>query len=116
MWISKPKRTLALLLSLLLVSGALLVRQSPGSAGTDRDPSFVITLRHYGVEGREMERTVAIPLEDALSAIPGISSLLTTSEQGKVRAMVRFSGAGTGAYEAVRDAAQRVYETLPPSA
>jgi len=116
MWISKPKRTLALLLLLLLVSAALIVRQGPGSAGTDQDPSFVITIRHYGVEGREMERTVAIPLEDTLSAIPGISNLLTTSEQGKVRAMVRFSGAGTGAYEAVRDAAQRVYETLPPSA
>lgn len=112
----KPKRALAVLLSMLLVSVALVLRKQDGGPSTDQDPAYVITLRHYGVEGREMERTVAIPLEDTLSAIPGMIHLATTSEQGKVRAFVRFSGAASASYEAVRDAAQRVYETLPPSA
>jgi len=77
-------------------------------------PSYVITLRHHGIDGREMERTVAIPLEDALFAIPGVQQVVTTSEQGRVRAMVRFSRYMAGTYEAVRDAAQRIYEGLPP--
>ncbi|AEJ19214.1 efflux RND transporter permease subunit [Gracilinema caldarium] len=116
MGIANPKRTLAILLVCISLSAALMIRQGPGTTAQDRDPSYVVTLRHYGVEAREMERTVAIPLEDALSAIPGISNLVTTSEQGKVRVLVHFTGTGTGTYEAVRDAAQRVYETLPPSA
>ncbi len=116
MLLDRPKRALAVLLSVLLLSVSLVLALRDTSTQQERDPSYVITLRHYGIDGREMERTVAIPLEDALSAIPGVTHVLTTSEQGKVRCFVRFSGLSAGSYEAVRDAAQRVYETLPPSA
>ncbi|HRU29861.1 MAG TPA: efflux RND transporter permease subunit, partial [Treponema sp.] len=116
MLLDRPKRALAVLLSVLLLSVSLVLAPRDTSTQQERDPSYVITLRHYGIDGREMERTVAIPLEDALSAIPGVTHVLTTSEQGKVRCFVRFSGLSAGSYEAVRDAAQRVYETLPPSA
>lgn len=116
MLLDRPKRALAVLLSVLLLSVSLVLAPRDTSTRQERDPSYVITLRHYGIDGREMERTVAIPLEDALSAIPGVTHVLTTSEQGKVRCFIRFSGLSAGSYEAVRDAAQRVYETLPPSA
>ncbi len=113
---TSPKRTLALLLALLLISLALILQGPKAARHQHGSITYVITLRHYGVEGREMERTVAIPLEDALSNLAGVEQIITTSEQGKVRAVVRFSGDTTGSYEAVRDVAQRVYETLPPSA
>jgi multidrug efflux pump subunit AcrB len=68
------------------------------------------------MDAREMERTVAIPLEDALSSIAGVKRVLSSSEYGRTRVFVRFEGRGAGRYEAVREAAQGVYETLPPSA
>jgi multidrug efflux pump subunit AcrB len=73
-------------------------------------------LRHYGIDPREMERTAAIPLEDALSALNGVKHILSSSENGLVRVFVRFDRDVPGLYEAVGDAVQRVYETLPPSA
>jgi multidrug efflux pump subunit AcrB len=63
-----------------------------------------------------MERRVAIPLEDALSAVKGVKQILSSSENGQVRVFVSFEGDVPGSYEAVSDAAQRVYESLPPSA
>jgi multidrug efflux pump subunit AcrB len=62
-----------------------------------------------------MERTVTIPLEDTLSAVKGVRRLLSSSENGRVRVFVTLEGEIPGAYEAISDAAQRVYETLPPS-
>ena len=78
----------------------------------------MITQRHYGVDAREMERTIAIPLEDAFSSIPGIKNVLSFSENSRVRVYVHFAGdsGSRRIYDAVREAAQMVYETLPPSA
>jgi multidrug efflux pump subunit AcrB len=78
--------------------------------------SYTVTLRHYGVDVREMERSAAVPLEDALAAIPGVRGVMSSSENGRVRAFVRFDRKKPGQYEAVREAAQRVYEGLPSSA
>jgi multidrug efflux pump subunit AcrB len=78
--------------------------------------SYAIRIRHYGVDAAGMERDVSMPLEDALSAIPGVRSVQSTSENSLSRVFVRFGGGGKGQYEAVREAAQRIYETLPASA
>lgn len=116
MLLNKPLRTLALLCFAVLLALSLLLMEGGPTGRDPRDASYAITLRHYGIDGEEMERTVAIPLEDALSAIPGLKRLVSTSEQGKVRVLAQFSGSNKGIYEAVRDAAQAVYEGLPPSA
>jgi multidrug efflux pump subunit AcrB len=63
-----------------------------------------------------MERSAAIPLEDALSAIPGVYSVYSSSENSMARISVRFGRGNRGQYEAVREAAQKVYEAMPPSA
>jgi multidrug efflux pump subunit AcrB len=62
-----------------------------------------------------MERTITIPLEDALSAVPGAKNIQSSSENGRTRVFVRFNGEAKGRYEAVRDAVQRMYESLPSS-
>ena len=78
--------------------------------------SYVVKIRHYGVDAEEMERSVTVPLEDALSSISGVMSVQSSSENSLSNVFVRFKPGGRGRYEAVRDAAQRVYETLPSSA
>jgi multidrug efflux pump subunit AcrB len=107
---------LCLLGGILLLSLFALMN---GEGGDYRlSPSdYSVTFRHYGVDAREIERTIAIPLEDALSAIAGVNRVVTLSENSRLRAYAGFHRNGNAAgYEAVREAAQRVYETLPASA
>jgi len=78
--------------------------------------SYVIKIKHYGIDAFEMERSVTIPLEDALFSIQGVMAVQSSSENSLSNVFVRFRPGTLGRYEAIRDAAQRVYETLPPSA
>jgi multidrug efflux pump subunit AcrB len=115
-WLGRPVTALCVLLAMGALSLAVL-------AGRENIPSretgglgFTIILRHYGVDAREMERTIAVPLEDALSAVNGVKQILSSSENGQVRVFIRFDRPAPGLYETVSEAVQRVYETLPPSA
>ncbi|MDR2759431.1 MAG: efflux RND transporter permease subunit [Spirochaetaceae bacterium] len=114
-WLQKPIAALCVIFALTALSVFILA--SGGDPGESRGGSaYTIILRHYGVNAREMERAAAIPLEDALSSIGGVKKIMTVSENGKVRAFVHFGQKVPGAYEAVREAAQGVYESLPSSA
>lgn len=114
-WLERPAAALCVTLGLCAVAAALVTGGGEGRPQR-REASFSVTLRHYGVDAREMERTVAIPLEDALFSISGVKQVTTSSENGRVRAFVRFGREISDRYEAVREAAQGVYESLPPSA
>jgi multidrug efflux pump subunit AcrB len=115
-WLQKPVAALCLILTLTTLS--VFIMLSGGDRGENQKgkSGYTIILRHHGINAREMERTIAIPLEDALSAIGGVKNIITISENGTVRIFVRFGRKVPGAYEAVREAAQQVYETLPSSA
>jgi multidrug efflux pump subunit AcrB len=115
-WLGRPVTALCVLLAMGALSLAVL-------AGRENIPSretgglgFTVILRHYGVDAREMERTIAVPLEDALSAVNGVKQILSSSENGQVRVFIRFDRPAPGLYETVSEAVQRVYESLPPSA
>ncbi|MDR0878233.1 MAG: efflux RND transporter permease subunit [Treponema sp.] len=115
-WLLRKKACLCIGLGLCVLSIFILV--SPGDFNRQgaHSTAYTVTLRHYGVDAREMERSAAIPLEDALSAISGVRNVLSFSENGMVRGVVHFDRGRSGQYEAVREAAQSVYETLPSSA
>jgi multidrug efflux pump subunit AcrB len=115
-WLQKPVAALCVIFALTALSVFIVVSGEDRGENRNLNSGYTITLRHYGVNAREMERTTAVPLEDALSSIGGIKNIMTTSENGKVRAFVRFGRKVPGSYEAVREAAQRVYEALPSSA
>ncbi|MDR1862431.1 MAG: efflux RND transporter permease subunit [Treponema sp.] len=113
-WFTRYKSSLCLILGLLAFSFYILI------AGDVKDrkknEAFSIIQRHYGVDASEMERTAVIPLEDALTRINGVKKIRSNCENGAVRVFVYFEGNDSGRYEAVREAAQAVYESLPPSA
>jgi multidrug efflux pump subunit AcrB len=116
-WLNRPAASLCVFGAIIILS--LFILTSGETAGKESgDPAYMITQRHYGMDAREMERSVAIPLEDALSLIPGIDNIITFSENSRVRCYVRFRQdmKNQRGYDAVREAAQRVYETLPASA
>ena len=121
-WFQRPLSACCLLVSVTIISLYIIFNAETRGA-EDRDALYSVTLRHYGTDVKEMEMTAAIPLEDALSGIPGIDRIVTISENGRARAFVTFHRRRRGIfpqendyYDAVRDAAQRVYETLPSSA
>jgi multidrug efflux pump subunit AcrB len=115
-WLERPVAALCILLAAGALSLAVLAGRENIHLRERGAPGFTVILRHYGVDVREMERTVAIPLEDALSAVKGVKHILSSSENGQVRVFVNFEGDIPGSYEALSDAAQRVYESLPSSA
>jgi multidrug efflux pump subunit AcrB len=116
-WLSRPRAALALILGLCAVS-VFLIRSSSGRislSGTGGE-SFTVIQRYYGVDAAEMERIAAVPLEDALAGIRGLKKIRSASENGMVRVFARFEGKAAGRYEAVREAAQKVYKELPQAA
>jgi len=114
-WLKRKKSAFCILTGVLSVS-LFVISTSGGKIKQTTGGSYVVKITHYGIDAAEMERTVTIPLEDALSAISGVMSVQSSTENNQSRIFVQFKPGGKGRYEAVRDAAQRVYETLPPSA
>lgn len=114
-YLYRPITVLCLTIALVTLSVIAIVK-GPGPGSRERaNPWYAVTLRHFGFEAEEMERSIAIPLEDGLFPLPGIREVRTTSESGSVRALVRFQAPQRDAYEALRVAVQRVYEELPSS-
>ncbi|MCL2127314.1 MAG: efflux RND transporter permease subunit, partial [Treponema sp.] len=114
-WFERRKASLCIISALCAMSLCAII----GLGENGRKPEsllYAVTIRHYGVDAAEMERTVAIPLEDAVSSIPGIAGVYGSSENSMTKVLVRFNGGAKGHYDALREAAQRVYEGLPQSA
>jgi multidrug efflux pump subunit AcrB len=112
--LGRKKGSLCIWIGLCIVSLCVIYVSDKGS-GANSSESYAVSIRHYGVDARGMERTAAIPLEDALFSINGVKSVQSSSENGLARVFVRFKSRRRGQYESVREAAQRVYEGLPPS-
>ncbi|MDR1046349.1 MAG: efflux RND transporter permease subunit [Treponema sp.] len=114
-WLERKHAAFCILMMAASVSAALLAMRD--NRREYDASSYTLTFRHYGVDAGEMERSIAIPLEDALAPLPGLLHITSTSENGRVRAFLRFDPdfASYGRYEAVRDAVEEVYETLPGS-
>jgi len=115
LWLERKKASLCLLAGICAVS-LFVIANSNEKIKENTGGSYVVRIKHYGIDAEEMERSVTIPLEDALYSIPGILSVQSSSENSLSNIFVRFRAGIQGRYEAVRDAAQRVYETLPSSA
>ena len=85
----RPFAAICLLAGITILSLYLIFNSGDRQEGGG-DIGYSITLKHYGIDAREMETSVAIPLEDALSAIPGADRITTISENGQTRAFVDF--------------------------
>ncbi|MFA6508317.1 MAG: efflux RND transporter permease subunit [Treponemataceae bacterium] len=116
LWYARPVAALCFAMALIAVSVAAIIGRSGCERKTGKLRSYSITQRYYGMDARELERLVAVPLEDALSAVLGARDIVTTSEYGMVRASVRIESGAVESYGALREAAQTVYEKLPRAA
>jgi multidrug efflux pump subunit AcrB len=122
-FIGRPTAAMCICAALLCVGLIIIVEQSRRGSGSEPQDFYAVSLKHYGMDAREMERSVTIPLEDALYALPGVKQVASVSDNAQSRVSVLFEagnargqGGEEGRYEAVSDAAQRVYAMLPQSA
>ncbi|GAB1482962.1 hypothetical protein MASR2M78_17780 [Treponema sp.] len=113
-WYGRPKAALCLSLAILAIAILYLQLSSRTDSSSSAIQTYAVTLQHFGIDAREMERTIAIPLEEELSQLQGLKSLASQSEYGRVRLSISLYRSGES-YEAVRDAVQGVYENLAPS-
>ena len=114
-WFQRKKAALCILTGICAVS-LFVISNSNEKVKQNTGGAYVIKIKHYGIDAAEMEKSITIPLEDALFSIPGVLSIQSSSENSQSSVFIRFKKDTKGLYEAVRDAAQRVYETLPSSA
>ena len=113
--LKRKKAALCILIGICSISLFVIIN-SGGNIKENKGGFYVVKIRHYGIDAKEMEQSITVPLEDALSAISGVMSVQSSSENSLSSVFIRFKPGGRGRYEAVRDAVQRVYETLPSSA
>ncbi|MCL2800488.1 MAG: efflux RND transporter permease subunit [Treponema sp.] len=118
--LQRKKASLCILAGLCAVSLFVIINSSE-RIKQNTGGSYVVRIKHYGINAADIEKSITIPLEDSLFSIPGVVSVKSSSENSLSNVFVQFRPARKyqstqGRYEAVQDSAQRVYETLPSSA
>jgi multidrug efflux pump subunit AcrB len=89
-FIRRPIAT-ALPMAGIMAFGAICFRLLPVSALPTVDfPTIVVTAQLPGASPDVMASTVATPLEDQFSAIPGLASMTSTSGQGTTTITLQF--------------------------
>jgi len=113
-WLTRKKAALCILAGICAIS-LFVINISQSKIHQNSGGSYVIKIKHYGIDAVEMERSITIPMEDALFSIPGVYSIQSSSENSLSSVYVRFNAGTKGRYEAVRDTVQNIYETFPSS-
>lgn len=116
-WIERIVSVTALFI-VICCTAIFIVMQTQFSTGELTSSCLIeVTIRHYGVDARELERTIAMPIENALSGIEGCEGIVTSIEYSTVRVSIIYSvnQKVSDMYEKVSEAVYRVYETLPKS-
>jgi len=114
-FLKRKKASLCILAGLCAVSLFIIIN-SDEKKNENTGGSYAVKIKHYGIDAKEIERNITIPLEDALFSIQGIQTIQSLSENSVSSVFISFKNGTKGQYEAVRDAAYKVYESLPSSA
>jgi len=114
LFLEKKKASVCILAGICAVSLFVIISFN-GGINENTGSSYLIKIKHYGVDAKEIERSITIPLEDALFSLHGIQTIQSSSENSLSSVYISFKSGNKGQYEAVRDAAYQVYETLPSS-
>ncbi|MGA2975801.1 MAG: efflux RND transporter permease subunit [Spirochaetia bacterium] len=114
-WLQRRTTIISVLLILIVLIAALLPSLQFGPSRAVGAAVFSISIEYFGVDAEEMERRISIPLEDAISPLPGIQRLRSTSEYGKsvVEATLFPATAPDKFYLALRDAVHTLCASFP---
>ncbi|UMZ74644.1 efflux RND transporter permease subunit [Natranaerofaba carboxydovora] len=113
--IKQPVAVLMVILGVLLI-GVIAVSETNVDLFPDIDlPAIMITTPYEGAGPQEVENMVTSNLEDALSTVDGIDTVMSTSRPGESEIILRFDWGSDmdGAALEVREMVDMVMEELP---
>ncbi len=116
--IHRPVLTSMVALMVLLIGGIAMVRLPVDLMPDITYPTITVAVTYENAAPQEMEELVARPLEEALSAVPGVEEVTSSSTEGATSVRVSFTW-GTdldAAANDVRDRLDRVAARLPEDA
>jgi HAE1 family hydrophobic/amphiphilic exporter-1 len=113
--IQRPVFTVMVVLIVLILGGVALSRLSIDLMPDITYPTLSISAEYENASPEEIEELVTRPLEEALSAVPGVEEVTSVSAEGRCSVRVTFTW-GTdldAAANDVRDRLDRVVHNLP---
>jgi CzcA family heavy metal efflux pump len=115
-FVSRRRRSLLTLLSMLVISGVVAAFIMPVSLfPTVLFPRIAVTIEAGDRPPDQMEAVVTRPLEQAVRAVPGVQNLRSTTSRGSAEMSINFAW-GTDmnlALQRVQSALQGVQQSLP---
>jgi HAE1 family hydrophobic/amphiphilic exporter-1 len=107
----------AALCIVLVLSAVTLKDVSFGRSVSTGERRFSIVVELFGSDAEKIERTITVPIEEALAAVPCITSLRSVSRYGYSRTDITVSSRcdPDRFYLALRDAVDRAYRGFPRS-
>src|SRR5918911_3333964 len=94
--ITRPLAILMLIVSLILMGAVSYTRMKVDRFPNISFPAVFVTIPYAGAAPSDMEELVTKPVENALSGLPGIDTLSSTSSEGTSQVNIRFiEGADT---------------------
>lgn len=115
-WYSRPTLSFFILaaISVILLFSASKIEL--GETNDSRYTIYSVIFEYYGMDSRQIENFITIPLEEKLMSLSQLVELRSTVEYGKTTTTAYFEkNVNTKTtYLNIRNAVQNLYETLPP--
>jgi len=105
--ITRPLAILMLIISLVLMGAVSFTRMKVDRFPNISFPAVFVTIPYAGAAPSDMEELVTKPVENALSGLPGIDTLSSTSSEGSSNINVRFVE-GTDTNQAALDVDRKI--------
>src|SRR3954468_15546018 len=105
--INRPLAILMLIVGLVLMGAVSYTRMKVDRFPAISFPAVFVSISYAGAAPTDMEELIAKPVENAVSGLPGIDTITSTSSEGSVSLNVRFVE-GTETNQAAMDVERRI--------
>lgn len=112
---SEWKLSFFILLSISIILAYSALQIEVGESRNTKYNVFSITFDYYGMDSRQIEELITVPLEEKLMVLEDLLELRSSIEYGKTVSTAFFSKKSDykKTYLNIRDSVERLYETLP---
>ncbi|MBW2592684.1 MAG: efflux RND transporter permease subunit [Deltaproteobacteria bacterium] len=110
--VRRPVLIVMVFLIVIIIGGVSLVRLSIDLMPDITYPTLSISTEYENASSEEVEELITRPVEEAMSAVPGVEEVTSVSAEGRSSVRVTFSW-GTNLDEAANDIRERLDRVIP---